>query len=122
MSDKYIAVIQAGGKGTRLQELTHNRIPKPMLEMNGKPMLEWQIEALVQYEIKDIIIIVGYLGEKIQEYFRDGSRWGGGTGCSRSRRCCSSRRRAVQPRGGGWRLVEPRVAEAAEQFRPRIRM
>ena len=47
-----------------------------MLEMNGKPMLEWQIEALVQYEIKDIIIIVGYLGEKIQEYFRDGSRWG----------------------------------------------
>jgi mannose-1-phosphate guanylyltransferase/phosphomannomutase len=76
MSDKYIAVIQAGGKGTRLQELTHNRIPKPMLEMNGKPMLEWQIEALVQYEIKDIIIIVGYLGEKIQEYFRDGSRWG----------------------------------------------
>ncbi len=75
MSDKYIAVIQAGGKGTRLRELTHDRVPKPMLEMNGKPMLEWQIENLAAYGIREIIIIVGHLGEKIEEYFGEGARW-----------------------------------------------
>lgn len=76
MLDKYIAVIQAGGKGTRLRELTHDKIPKPLLNMNGKPMLEWQIENLIRYGIKEIVIIVGHLGEKIQEYFGDGIKYG----------------------------------------------
>lgn len=76
MLDKYIAVIQAGGKGTRLRELTHDKIPKPLINMNGKPMLEWQIENLIRYGIKEIVIIVGHLGEKIQEYFGDGTKWG----------------------------------------------
>lgn len=58
MSNKYIAVIQAGGKGTRLRKLTHDNIPKPLLEMNGKPMMEWQIENLVEYGIKEIVIII----------------------------------------------------------------
>lgn len=75
MSDKYIAVIQAGGKGTRLRELTNDKIPKPLLEINGKPMIEWQIENLVQYGIREVVIIVGHLGEKIQEYFGNGNRW-----------------------------------------------
>lgn len=76
MLDKYIAVIQAGGKGTRLRELTQDKIPKPLINMNGKPMLEWQIENLIRYGIKEIVIVVGHLGEKIQEYFGDGTRWG----------------------------------------------
>lgn len=76
MSDKYIAVIQAGGKGTRLRELTNDKIPKPLLEINGKPMIEWQIENLVQYGIREVVIIVGHLGEKIQDYFGNGDRWG----------------------------------------------
>lgn len=75
MSDKYIAVIQAGGKGTRLKKLTKDKIPKPLIEINGKPMLEWQIENLIRYGIREIIIIIGYLGEKIQEYFGDGEKW-----------------------------------------------
>lgn len=75
MQQEYIAVIQAGGKGTRLRELTNDKIPKPLLEMNGKPMLEWQVENLIRYGIKEIVIIVGHLGEKIQEYFGNGDKW-----------------------------------------------
>ena len=75
MPDKYTAVIQAGGKGTRLREFTHDKLPKPLLNMNGKPMIEWQIENLIRYGIKEIVIIIGHLGEKIQEYFGNGNRW-----------------------------------------------
>ncbi len=72
----YTAVIQAGGKGTRMLELTKDKIPKPLLELNGKPMIQWQIENLLSYGIKDFIIITGHLGEKISEYFNDGSDFG----------------------------------------------
>ncbi len=70
------AVIQAGGLGTRMQILTENKMPKPMLRLNGKPMIEWQIEAVIRYGIRDIVIIIGYLGEQIIDYFGDGSKWG----------------------------------------------
>lgn len=66
----------AGGKGTRLQSLTNNEIPKPMAPVAGKPILQWQIEYLREQDVSDIIIIVGHLGKKIQEYFQDGSRFG----------------------------------------------
>ena len=59
----YIAVIQAGGKGTRMKSLTGDRIPKPMLDLNGKPMLQWQIENIMAYGIRDFVVITGYLGE-----------------------------------------------------------
>ncbi len=71
-----IAVIQAGGLGTRMQELTENKIPKPMLHLNGKPMIEWQIEMVSRYGIKEIVLVIGHLGEQIREYFGDGKRWG----------------------------------------------
>lgn len=70
-----IAVIQAGGKGTRLAELTKNLIPKPLVLMNGKPMIEWQLENLKQNGVSEFVFIIGHLGEKIQDYFGDGSRW-----------------------------------------------
>lgn len=66
------AVIMAGGKGTRLLSLTNNEIPKPMVEVLGKPILEWQIERLKENGINDIILVVGHLKEKIIEYFKDG--------------------------------------------------
>lgn len=73
---QYNAIIQAGGRGTRLTALTKDAIPKPMLPLNGKPMIQWQIESLKEYAITDIVIIIGYLGNKIREYFGDGSRFG----------------------------------------------
>ena len=69
MTENYIAVIQAGGLGTRMVEITQNKIPKPMILLNGKPIIQWQIENLVSYGINEIIIVIGYLGWKIKEYF-----------------------------------------------------
>lgn len=71
---KMTAVILAGGKGTRISSL-YTDIPKPMIPVCGKPVLEWQIECLKENGIVDIVLIVGYLGEVIQEYFQDGSQW-----------------------------------------------
>jgi len=67
------AVIMAGGKGTRLLELTRDEIPKPMMPIAGKPLLEWQIECLRRNDITEICIVTGHLGEKIEEFFGDGS-------------------------------------------------
>lgn len=70
------AVIMAGGKGTRLAALTKDEIPKPMVPVLDKPLLEWQIEQLKDNGITDVIMIIGYLGDKIKEYFGDGSKYG----------------------------------------------
>lgn len=70
------AVITAGGKGTRLSTITHDLIPKPMVSLADKPLLEHLVDCLIDNGIKDIIIIVGHLGEKIISYFRDGSQKG----------------------------------------------
>lgn len=76
MLNNYTAVIQAGGKGTRLIKLTGDNIPKPLLKVNGKPMIEWQIENIRKYGVRNFVIIIGHLGEKIKEYFQDGSKFG----------------------------------------------
>ena len=76
MLENYVAVIQAGGKGTRLSPLTRDEIPKPLLEINGKPMIEWQIENARKYGIGEFVLIVGHQGEKIKAYFQDGARLG----------------------------------------------
>lgn len=65
----------AGGKGTRLQGIAKD-IPKPMFPILGKPILEYQIESLKDCGIKDITLIIGYLGSVIQEAFGDGSKFG----------------------------------------------
>lgn len=70
------AVIMAGGKGTRLAALTKDEIPKPMIPVAGKPLLLWQVERLKEHGITDIIMVIGHLGEKIQGYFEDGSKFG----------------------------------------------
>ena len=66
----------AGGKGTRLAAITKDEIPKPMVPVNGKPLLLWQIEELKKNGITDIIMIIGHLGEKIEEYFQNGEKYG----------------------------------------------
>ena len=54
-----------------MRELTHDEIPKTLLDINGKPMIEWQILQLKKYGINKFILIIGHLGEKIEEYFRE---------------------------------------------------
>ncbi|MBQ6727663.1 MAG: NTP transferase domain-containing protein, partial [Clostridia bacterium] len=70
------ALILAGGKGTRLQEITKNLIPKPMAIIDGKPILERAIEGLKNYGVKDIFISVGFLNEQIRDYFGNGKNFG----------------------------------------------
>jgi mannose-1-phosphate guanylyltransferase/phosphomannomutase len=69
------AIILAGGAGTRLRPLTSN-IPKPLVPVGDIPIMEHMIRLLKRYSIKDIIICLGYMSEKIEEYFGDGSRYG----------------------------------------------
>lgn len=65
-------VIMAGGKGTRISSVA-NDIPKPMIQVEGKPVLEYEIECLRKQGFTDIIITVSHLGNIIMDYFRDGS-------------------------------------------------
>ena len=69
------AIIMAGGKGTRLSSITNDEIPKSMVCLKGKPILEYQIECLKRNGIINIFIVIGHLGEKIRNYFGDGSKW-----------------------------------------------
>ncbi len=61
------AVILAAGHGTRMEELTTD-VPKPMLDVAGKPLLEYKLEALPD-EITEVIIVTGYLGDVIKQHF-----------------------------------------------------
>lgn len=67
-------VIMAGGKGTRIASFKSD-VPKPMIEICGKPILEWQIENLKACGLTDITLVIGYLGHIIQDYFGDGSKY-----------------------------------------------
>lgn len=68
-------VIMAGGKGTRIASV-RNDVPKPMIQICGKPILEYQIDNLKTCGLTDIILVIGYLGDKVKEYFGDGSKFG----------------------------------------------
>jgi len=68
-------VIIAGGKGTRISSIS-KQVPKSMIEINGKPIIEYQIELAKKYNLTDIIITIGYLGDVIKNYFKNGKKWG----------------------------------------------
>lgn len=66
------ALIMAGGRGERLKPLT-DTTPKPLLKVGEKPIIEHNIDRLNTYGIDDVWISVGYLGQQLVDYFRDGS-------------------------------------------------
>jgi histidinol-phosphate phosphatase family protein len=69
------AVILAGGKGTRLRSRLGD-LPKPMVDVSGKPLLERQIELLRAHGFDNVLLLLGYNPGKITEYFGDGSSRG----------------------------------------------
>jgi len=69
------AMILAGGQGERLRPLT-DTVPKPMVEVVGKPILWYQIQWLLKYGVSHVVMLVGYKWEAIQDYFGDGSSIG----------------------------------------------
>lgn len=70
-----IAVIMAGGKGLRLRPLTEY-CPKPMLKVAGRPILERLVLHLVSHGITNIYISLNYMGEVIEDFFKDGAQYG----------------------------------------------
>ena len=66
------AVLLAAGRGTRMRQLT-NELPKPMLEVRGKPVLLHIVEGLHAAGITDFLLIVGYRADAVQGFFGDGS-------------------------------------------------
>ena len=68
-------VILAGGLATRMRPLTLN-LPKSLLQIKGRPFLEYQLELLKEYEIKDVLLCLGYKGELIKDHFGDGKKFG----------------------------------------------
>lgn len=98
------AVILAGGLGTRLWPLTKT-VPKPMVPVAGVPYLEHQLRLLAQQDIRDVVLLTGFLSEQIESYFGDGSALGLSIRYSRE----------ASPVGTGGALREAR-AELASEF------
>ena len=69
------AIILVGGEGTRLRPFTYE-LPKALLPIQGKPMVLHVLEQLKSHGINEIILAVGYKGEKIKEYFGNGHQFG----------------------------------------------
>ena len=85
-----VAVVMAGGRGTRLRPMT-DTIPKPMVEVAGRPILERLVLHLVGHGIRNIYLAVNYKAAIIEDYFGDGSHFG----------CAISYLREVEPLGTG---------------------
>jgi NDP-sugar pyrophosphorylase family protein len=69
------AVILAAGEGTRLEPLTNVR-PKPMIPVANRPLLEHVVEAVAAAGLTEVVLVVGYQRERIQNHFGDGDDWG----------------------------------------------
>jgi mannose-1-phosphate guanylyltransferase len=69
------AMILAAGKGTRVRPLTYD-LPKPMIPILGKPVMAYLVEHLAKYGVRDIMVNVSHLHEKIEEYFGEGEQFG----------------------------------------------
>lgn len=68
-------VILAGGLATRLRPLT-DTMPKSLVEICGKPFLEYQLDFLKAGGVKNVVLCVGYQGDKIEQTFADGRKFG----------------------------------------------
>jgi MurNAc alpha-1-phosphate uridylyltransferase len=69
------AMLLAAGRGERLRPIT-DTLPKPLVEVAGKPLIVYHLEALARAEIRDVAINLSWLGERIRNALGDGSRYG----------------------------------------------
>ena len=69
------AMILAAGKGTRVRPITHTT-PKPMIPILQKPVMEFLLELLREHGFTEVMVNVSHLAEEIENYFRDGQRFG----------------------------------------------
>ena len=69
------AMILAAGKGTRVRPITHV-LPKPMIPLIRKPVMEFLVEHLKAHGVREVMVNTSHLAPVIEEYFRDGERFG----------------------------------------------
>jgi len=74
MTNPTVAIL-AGGFGTRLGALTHG-LPKPMIDIGGRPYLERVVESFARCGLRDIVMLTGYRAEVVENHFDDGKRFG----------------------------------------------
>ena len=92
------AMILAAGKGERMRPLT-DQCPKPLLKVQGRPLVEHTILKLRAAGFRDLVINLSYLGEMIENYLQDGSRY--------DVRICYSRESEPLETGGGIQQALP---------------
>ncbi len=68
-------MLLAAGRGTRMKPLT-DYIPKPLLEVGGKPLIVWHLERLADAGFKNVVINHAWLGAQIESYLGHGGPWG----------------------------------------------
>lgn len=69
------AMILAAGRGERLRPLT-DTLPKPLVEVRGKPLIAWHLERLAAAGVRDVVINVSHLADLIVGALGGGARWG----------------------------------------------
>ena len=74
LSEIQVAIL-AGGLGTRLRPITE-KIPKPLVEVAGRPYLEWQFDYLKKFGFKNILLLTGHLGDQVEKHFGNGHSLG----------------------------------------------
>jgi len=75
MNKPQLATVLCGGLGTRMHPYTKTR-PKPMILCDEKPFLFHLLSQIAELGIRRFLLLIGYLGEQIEEYFGDGREWG----------------------------------------------
>lgn len=93
-----IVAVLCGGFGTRLGTLTRD-VPKPMIEIGGRPYLERVLESFAERGLRQFVLLTGYKSEIIEQHFGDGARFGLSIQYSRE----------TQPLGTGGALREARA-------------
>lgn len=69
------AVVLAGGQGVKMRPLTYE-VPKPLIPVGGRPVLEYTLEMLRDAGLKEVILAIGHLGDKIKEAIGNGRKYG----------------------------------------------
>src|ERR1019366_2416392 len=98
MNRHLTVAILAGGFGTRLGTLTRD-LPKPMINIAGRPYLERVIDSFARCGLRDIVLLTGYRADAVEAHFGDGAAFGG--------RIPSSRE--TEPLGTGGAIREARA-------------
>lgn len=101
------AMILAAGKGTRVRPLTYE-LPKPMIPILGKPVMAYLVEYLAKYGVREIMVNVSHLHEKIEDYFGEGQRFGVQIGYSFEGSLDEAGNVVPNPQGsaGGMKLIQ----------------